>query len=189
MRPPLPCCGTEAPSCRQTSSDVIQCRYPRDAGGRARRGAAAFFMQSEPPAFAMLEVVADLHRNCGTEAREVVDHGPDQRSVAQGPRYRSRWVDVQNASVVRCSNSCRMAARCCLTVGLDVRLLNLLDVCFDRDGFDLVKVQAPFVTPVEEQRSLRSKFLFLDGRWCRRGGAPNTGDSRSDRWRMRRTMH
>jgi hypothetical protein len=35
---------------------------------------AAFFMQAEPPAFAMLEVVADLHYYRGTDPGEAIDH-------------------------------------------------------------------------------------------------------------------
>jgi hypothetical protein len=38
---------------------------------------AASFMQSKPPAFAMLEVIADLHGDRGTDAGEAVDHHPD----------------------------------------------------------------------------------------------------------------
>jgi hypothetical protein len=36
-----------------------------------------FFMQSEPPAFAVVEVMANLHGNRGTDAGEAVGHGSD----------------------------------------------------------------------------------------------------------------
>jgi hypothetical protein len=43
---------------------------------------AALFVQAEPPAFAMLKVVADLHRYRGADTGEAVDHGSDQRPIA-----------------------------------------------------------------------------------------------------------
>src|SRR5439155_10022362 len=39
---------------------------------------ATFFMQSEPPAFAMLEVVAHLHGDSGADPGKAVDHCPDE---------------------------------------------------------------------------------------------------------------
>jgi hypothetical protein len=43
----------------------------------------AFFMQPQPPSFAMLEVVSDLHGDDGADPGEAVDHGPDQRPVTK----------------------------------------------------------------------------------------------------------
>ncbi len=53
----------------------------RGLDSRAPRGACRVFMQSEALAFAMLEVVANLHRYCGADPSEAVDHGPDQPIV------------------------------------------------------------------------------------------------------------
>jgi hypothetical protein len=39
-------------------------------------------MQTEPPALAVLEVVANLYRDRSADAGEAVNHGPDQRAVA-----------------------------------------------------------------------------------------------------------
>jgi hypothetical protein len=43
----------------------------------------AFFMQSQPPAFTMLKIVADLHADGGTDPGEAVDHCANQRPVTQ----------------------------------------------------------------------------------------------------------
>ena len=44
---------------------------------------AAFFMQSEPPTFPMLEVVTDLHGYRSADSGEAVHHSADQRAVTQ----------------------------------------------------------------------------------------------------------
>jgi len=44
---------------------------------------ATFFVQSEPPALAVLEVVANLHGDRGPDSGEAVNHRPDQSPVAQ----------------------------------------------------------------------------------------------------------
>jgi len=44
---------------------------------------AALLVQPKPQSLAMLEVVADLHRYGRSDPREAIDHGADQRPVAQ----------------------------------------------------------------------------------------------------------
>jgi hypothetical protein len=44
---------------------------------------AAFFMQSQPPAFAMLEVIANLRGDGCADPSEAVDHRADERTVPQ----------------------------------------------------------------------------------------------------------
>ena len=44
---------------------------------------AAFFMQAEPPAFAMLELVSDLHCDRGADPSEAVNHDPNQCAIPQ----------------------------------------------------------------------------------------------------------
>jgi hypothetical protein len=47
---------------------------------------AAFFGQPQPPPFALLGVVLDVHADDGRDAGEAKDHDPDQRAIAQGRR-------------------------------------------------------------------------------------------------------
>jgi len=42
---------------------------------------AALFMQSEPPAFAMLEIVAGLHGDRSANPGKAVDHGADHYAI------------------------------------------------------------------------------------------------------------
>jgi hypothetical protein len=44
---------------------------------------AAFFMEAQPPAFALLVVILDIHADEGRHAREAVDHHAEQGAIAQ----------------------------------------------------------------------------------------------------------
>jgi hypothetical protein len=43
----------------------------------------AFLVQAQPPALAVLEEIADLHRYRRAHAGKAIDHNPDQRPVAK----------------------------------------------------------------------------------------------------------
>jgi hypothetical protein len=43
----------------------------------------AFLVQTQPPALAVLEEIADLHRYRRAHAGKAIDHNPDQRPVAK----------------------------------------------------------------------------------------------------------
>ena len=57
---------------------------------------AAFFMQAEPRPLAMLEVVADLHRDRSADPGEAVDHRSDPRHSVSDRELKLDWdfVDV-----------------------------------------------------------------------------------------------
>ena len=64
----------------------------RDVGVKVRFGVvvgghlvelAAFLVEANPPAFAVLVVVLDLHADDGADAGEAVDHDADERPVAE----------------------------------------------------------------------------------------------------------
>jgi len=44
---------------------------------------SALFVEAEPPALALLEIVFDRHTDHGTDASEGVDHNRQQRPVPQ----------------------------------------------------------------------------------------------------------
>src|SRR5689334_6365499 len=44
---------------------------------------STFFMQSQPPAFTMHKIVADLHPNGGADARETIDHRADECTISE----------------------------------------------------------------------------------------------------------
>src|SRR5712692_9811134 len=71
---------------------------------------AAFLMEPQPRALAVLEVVLDSQRRSGAHAGEAVNHDADEGAIA------SPLSSVTSME----SNSCRIAARCCLTDGLAI---------------------------------------------------------------------
>jgi hypothetical protein len=88
--------------------------------GRHFVALAAFLVEPHPPALAVGEVL-DPHRHDGADAGEGVGHDADQGAVAQatclGPRTEVAGLLARIPPVASQSNSMRMAARCCLTVG------------------------------------------------------------------------
>jgi hypothetical protein len=109
---------------------------------------AAFLVEADPPALAIGKIILDPHRHDGADAGEGVGHHADQGAVAQADEGRGVDALDQHAGLVgrehgglaalddvlgaahggggiggeeSQSNSMRMAARCCLTVGFAIR--------------------------------------------------------------------
>jgi hypothetical protein len=64
--------------------------------------------------------------------------------------HRGRRIDLQNPAAGQKANSCLIATGCCFSVGLAVRVAQLLDARGDGQRVDVVELQAPVLTPVKE---------------------------------------
>ena len=77
--------------------------------GRHFVALAAFFVEADPPALAIGEVVLDLHGDDGTDAGERVGHHPDQGAVAQAHDGRSIDAVEQDSGVIGGQHRCLAA--------------------------------------------------------------------------------